>query len=91
MSNPDGYMLNGKMYPAPFAFTENAVMEYILELEAENELLREDCKFLLSFAPKDVVPELDPTFYSTLSYGGDLQLQQRIDGIKAALEENNDE
>ena len=57
----------------------------------ENERLREDCKFLLSFAPKDAVPELDPTFYRTGTYGGDLQLQQRIDGIKAALEENNDE
>jgi len=32
------------------------------------------------------VPELDPTFYRTGTYGGDLQLQQRIDGIKAALE-----
>ena len=40
MSNPDGYMLNGKMYQAPFAFTENAVMEYITELEAENKRLR---------------------------------------------------
>ena len=57
----------------------------------ENERLREDCKFLLSFAPKDAVPELDPTFYRTGTYGGDLQLQQRIDGIKAALEENNDD
>ena len=40
MSNPDGYMLNGKIYSAPFAFTENAVMKYITELEAENKRLR---------------------------------------------------
>ncbi len=61
--------------------------------EAENKRLREDCKFLLSFAPKDAVPEVghDHTFYYTGTYGGDLKLQERIDGIKAALEENNDE
>ncbi len=63
------------------------------QLLAENKRLREDCKFLLSFAPKDAVPELghDHTFYYTGTYGGDLKLQERIDGIKAALEENNDE
>tara|TARA_R110001606_G_scaffold105459_1_gene229522 strand:+ start:19 stop:297 length:279 start_codon:yes stop_codon:yes gene_type:complete len=65
----------------------------IKELEAENERLREDCKFLLSFAPEDAVPELghDPTFYYTGTYGGDLKLQERIDGIKAKLEEHSDD
>lgn len=59
--------------------------------EAENERLREDCKFLLSFAPEEVPPKLFPMSYHTLTYKGDLKLQERIDGIKEALEVNNDE
>ena len=58
---------------------------------AENERLREDCKFLLSFAPEEVPPKLFPMSYHTLTYKGDLKLQERIDGIKEALKENNDE
>ena len=43
------------------------------------------CKFLLGFAPKDVPDNLDPTFYHTLTYEGDCQLQERVDKIRAAL------
>ena len=48
--------------------------------------LKQDIKFLLSFAPVDEPPKgLDPTFYHTLSYKGDLALWERIEGIKESI------
>jgi len=73
-------------------------MEKYKALEAENERLTkqlsardEAIKLLLSFAPKDCPEGLDPTFYFTLTYAGDKEIQDRIDGIRAALpQESND-
>jgi len=49
------------------------------------EKLENDIKFLLSFAPKNKPPEgLDPTFYHTLTYKGDLKLWERIERIKTS-------
>jgi hypothetical protein len=45
--------------------------------------LEEAVKLLLSFAPKDCPEGLDPTFYHTLTYAGDRELQDRIDTIRA--------
>lgn len=45
----------------------------------------DDLQLLLSFAPKDAPKGLDPTFYHTLSYDGDVKLQQGIERIKAKL------
>lgn len=44
-----------------------------------------DIGFLLSFVPDWalIVPEgLDPTFYGTLSYEGDLVVKERVDKIR---------
>lgn len=46
----------------------------------------EDVKLLLSFCPKDCPEGLDPTFYHSLSYERDKEMQNRIDGIKAMIE-----
>lgn len=40
-SPPDGYLVNGIMYPAMSAVTENAMMTYITKLEADNKRLEE--------------------------------------------------
>ena len=50
----------------------------------------EDAKLLLSFAPKDCPKGLGPTFYHTLSYEGDKELQVRIDRIREAVEQADD-
>lgn len=50
------------------------------------EKLKQDIKFLLSFAPKNEPPEgLDPTFYNTLTYKGDLSLWERIENIRESI------
>ena len=80
---------------AELAATEKAwdVQRGKLEQHVKDiEALRDDCKFLLSWAPKDCPKSLDPTFYFTLSYEGDLGLQERVDKIRAALlKESGDE
>jgi hypothetical protein len=58
-------------------------------LRAEVERLRKNCKFLLSFIPPwaiDVPPNLGSLFYGTGTYEGDLEVKERVDEIKAALE-----
>jgi len=50
--------------------------------------LESHIRFLLSFAPKSCPRGLDATFYHTLSYKGDVELQQKIDAIRAELEED---
>jgi len=52
------------------------------------------CKYLISFIPDwaEVVPRgLDPTFYGTLSYEGDLKVNKQINEIKTLIKnkENN--
>ena len=44
--------------------------------------LEADIKFLLSFAPDEPPPGLDPTFYHTLTHKGDMELWERIKKIK---------
>lgn len=48
--------------------------------------LRDDLKFLLSFAPaqspEHVVDGLAPMFYVTLTYKGDLELAERVADIR---------
>jgi len=59
--------------------------------------LLEACKYLISFIPTwaENVPEgLDPTFYGTLSYEGDLKVNRQVNKIKTLiknkeLNENN--
>ena len=47
------------------------------------EQLESDIKFLLSFAPKGKVPiGLEPTSYISLSYGGDMVIQERVNLIR---------
>ena len=41
-----------------------------------------DIKFLLSFAPDESPPGLDPTFYHTLTHDGDMELSERIKNIR---------
>ena len=53
----------------------------------ENELLKA-CKYLMAFVPDwaKIVPRgLDPTFYGTLSYEGDLNIKNRIEEIQAMI------
>lgn len=53
-----------------------------------NDLL-EACKYLMSFVPEwaENVPEgLDPIFYGTLSYNGDLEVKKRVDEIRELIE-----
>jgi len=43
-----------------------------------------DIKFLMSFVPewaKEVPRGLDPTFYGTLSYDGDMKVKKRVDEL----------
>jgi len=48
--------------------------------------IKNDIKFLLSFAPReepeDLPRGLDPTFYFTLSYEGDMEIAKRIKNIE---------
>jgi len=60
-------------------------VDRIVELEAKLAAANRDIKFLLSFAPNGSTPKgLDPTFYHTLTYEGDVKLQERINAIDAA-------
>jgi len=52
----------------------------------EIEVLEEDVKFLLSFAPDKPPEGLDPTFYHTLTYKGDLELWDRIKKMRTSHE-----
>lgn len=46
----------------------------------------EDVRLMLSFAPSGAVPEgLDPTFYHTLTYAGDFELQEKINRIRCSI------
>ena len=57
----------------------------------QNDLLKA-CKYLMSFVPDwaRIVPKgLDPTFYGTLSYAGDLEVKRRVDEIKALIEKSH--
>ena len=50
---------------------------------------RKDVQLLLSFCPKGPVEEgLDPTFYFTNRYEEDVQIVDRLDKIRTALDEN---
>ena len=60
---------------------------------AENARLREALRFTLNAAENLYKPDaplsrgLDPTFYHTLSYEGDLKLIEKTKRARAALEE----
>ncbi len=70
--------------------TDKIVSSLLQKIKKNKEELRhgekvkrmnKDIKFLLSFVPRWalVVPEgLDPTFYGTLTYEGDLEVQGRV-------------
>jgi len=56
--------------------------------------LLEACKYLMSFVPDwvKIVPKgLDPTFYGTLSYKGDLDVKRRVDEIKVLIEKTDNQ
>lgn len=57
--------------------------------------LRDDLKFLLSFAPaqspEHVVAGLAPMFYVTLTYEGDLALAERVEAIRKRYAISEDE
>jgi hypothetical protein len=54
----------------------------------ESKRLREDSKYLLGIVDNGkqftlpILKGLDPTFYATLSYEGDLAIAQRIEEIR---------
>jgi hypothetical protein len=51
------------------------------------ELIKHDISLMLSFLPKGDVPKgLDPTFYRTLTYEGDIELQKSVDSLRKKLE-----
>ena len=57
--------------------------EYIGELQDRIKELEEGIQFLLSFMPNTIVTKgLDPTFYYTGTYEGDLDIQNRIELLK---------
>ena len=88
------YFLNGKPLkdcrPADNEWrtaeeVEGLFRVYFRDLTKQLSARDEAIKLLLSFAPKDCPEGLDPTFYFTLTYAGDKEIQDRIDGIRAAL------
>jgi hypothetical protein len=66
-------------------------MEKIEKLEAENARLREALEFTLHAAEQLYRPErplyknLDPTFYHTLTWEGDLELIEKTKKAREAL------
>jgi len=49
------------------------------------ELSNEEIKLLVSFIPDKPVAGLDPTFYHTLTYKGDLELYIKLEIIRNKL------
>ena len=61
--------------------------------EAKLERVKADARFLLQFVPnwaENMLKGLDPTFYGTLTYEGDMEIKTRIDSIRALLEKSDD-
>ncbi len=58
-SPPDGYLVNGIMYPAMSAVTEDAMIKRIMQLEADNKRLEEALAdtFGAAVAQADLVQE----------------------------------
>ena len=69
----------------------DALMEKIEELEAENARYREALEFTLKAAEylyqpdKPVHKGLDPTFYQTLTWEGDMELIEKTKKAREAL------
>lgn len=59
-------------------------VDEVRELLKEIEELEDAIKFLLNFAPQEEeVPKgLNPMFYKTCTYEGDVELQQRVNEIR---------
>ncbi len=56
--------------------------------------LLDACKFLLSFVPEWARKShkgLDPTFYGTLTYQGDLEVIRKVDAIRKLVADKEDE
>jgi len=71
-------------------FTHTPMVLSLLEdcdtLESELKVAAEAAMLGLSFAPKGpVTPGLDPTFYHTLNYESEVELQNKIDAAREAL------
>lgn len=50
-------------------------------------LEEDEIALVLNLLPKEEVPKgLDPTFYHTLLYGGDVELQKTADGLREKLQ-----
>lgn len=67
----------------------NSQLLKALKIEAKIEY--DDTHFLLSLLPdwaKIVPSNLDPTFYGTGSYEGDMEVKDRIDRIKKRAEQS---
>jgi len=66
--------------------TQKTLADLCVKHEDRISKLKEDCRFLLSFAPKGNTPKgLCPTFYHTGMYEGDCELQTRCDAIRSGL------
>ncbi len=78
-------------YASEFDGDKESIHENIRKMKQQVEALKADCRFLLGFAPKDVPTKLDPTFYHTLTYEGDVQLQERVDRIRQATAQQGGE
>lgn len=61
---------------------DGKVVEYCKMHGDKITALEADIKVLLSFAPDKPPEGLDPTFYHTLTYEGDLEIWKRIQKIK---------
>lgn len=53
-------------------------------------LEEDEIRLILNLLPKGLVPRgLDATFYHTLTYDGDVKLQQTADSLREKLEDQN--
>jgi len=65
-------------------------MKLIKNLKKEAQIEYDDMKFLFSLLPdwaKIVPSNLDPTFYGTGTYEGDMEVKDRIETIKKRAEQ----
>ena len=64
-------------------------VELVKKIKEEAKIEYEDMQFLFTLLPDwalTVPPNLDPTFYGTLSYEGDMEIKKRLERIKERAE-----
>ena len=76
-----GYLMGGGLFN-PEMMEHGEVRDLLLDCRTRIKQQEADIKFLLSFAPDEPSPGLDPTFYHTLTHDGDMELSERIKNIR---------